>query len=224
MKDSYLSLKVSPENKPVLLEALHIAAAMNDLDGAQIEKAEARSAEAFRRILIEWLLEARIEYRTRLSQDAMASRHAAQALLALERDGFYCRKCQHSRVSLGGVRAVRIVTPAMVDPRKLDEIRRVWPAGGDVYSNMITLCGACADDLDAMPLPNRSKLVSKMLRAVKAEQAILDCVPGCLLYPAHAEEERGAVAKQRPVEPIQFAGGQGQGTAGGRGELPQGRG
>lgn len=80
-----VSIVVSPENAPELLEALHRAALANDHDGAEVH-GKARMREAMRRIVIDWL------------QD-----HAEPDLS--EMGDFRCRICGHSGIATGGVRA-----------------------------------------------------------------------------------------------------------------------
>ena len=80
-----VSIVISPENAPELLEALHRAALCNDADGAEVH-GKARMREAHRRIVIDWL------------QD-----HCEPDLSEL--GDFRCYRCGHSGIATGGVRS-----------------------------------------------------------------------------------------------------------------------
>lgn len=163
----YMTLRISPENKPELLEALHVAAALNDAEGAGVSKPEARMAEAHRRIIIEWLLENRFQYRRALAEGAAGSAGAVQQMDALARDAYRCKKCRHTRVSAGGVITAVVVTWDMIAPAHLgaDEIS-VFPTGRNCKENMVTLCRVCAADWAGLPAARRIAAAPLMLRAI----------------------------------------------------------
>lgn len=163
----WMTLRVAPENKHELLEALHIAAAINDLEGATVNDPISRMAEAHRRIVIDWLLENRFNYRIMLTQNAAQSGAAVAIMDALTRDGFRCKKCRHSRVSQGGVVTTCIVTFDMIEARRqgADE-HNVFPKGRHSEENMVTLCRGCAADWASLPPARRVAAVPLMLRAI----------------------------------------------------------
>lgn len=172
-KSDHLTVTVSRENSTEFLEAVFIASRRNDVDGAGVSEPKARSREGLRRIIIDWLLENRRDYWE------SADEHERAELDALSRDGFRCKRCDHSRIGEGGCIAVGVITHGMIQEGTgfpLADAR-----------NMVTLCRPCAEEWNGLPLDRRMTAAGTMLRGIGPDtddhHAWVERVVGILLQP-----------------------------------------
>jgi len=210
-KDSWLKLNVSPENRPVLLEALHIAAQLNDLEGLSPADPSARMAEAHRRILIEWSVENQFQFKMLMTKRHAEAQASRAQLDAVERDDYRCRRCRHSKLQQGGVQAVQIVSYDMIDPKKLGSAGEdaVFPQGRGCTANLITFCPECAAYWESLSIPERIKRVGTMLRHT-GNTALVAGATSILLSSPHGDQRDGGGNRDVPMPGGPGRGGQAQ--------------
>ena len=188
----YITLKVSPENQPELSAALAIASDLNDWDASETKTPEARQAEAFRRILIDWLIEHRPVYWALANDRARAGRFKIQGALALERDEYRCVRCKHTRIGSGGLQVAEVVTSSMLDPHvpsaRVREIGH-W----DGMHNLFSVCRPCLEDLNGKGLNYRCAVVPKILAKIAAPaEWIAEVLPVLIHRASHGEQNAKA--------------------------------
>ena len=208
MKDpqDWLTVRISSENSAEFLEAIHIAATMNDAEGANTKNPESRLQEAHRRIIIDWLLENRFQYRQAVAGNIASSGVKLAQLDAMSRDGYRCRKCNHSKVASGGVVTMPVVAGDMIDPRRISDRLMIWPKGGASTENLVTLCRECAEAWGRFPAARRIAAVPKLLRSIAATSAgpdeeWIERVVGILLKPESCPSERQPSSASRNTGP-----------------------
>jgi len=130
-----LVLPLPPEAWEVAKMAIHTAIATNRLELKPFASQKAEQVEAITRIFSEYLGEA-LPYLHSIQRDAFSgTEYSRNAGLALERDGYKCVLCQHSRANSGSVHVHHIVPRGYFGPERPQNINEL--------SNLVTLCDHC---------------------------------------------------------------------------------
>jgi len=179
--EGWLTIRVSPEHRDEYLEAVEIAARLNDSEGLSSPTDPiGRLLDAHARILIEWATENRFAYQQRLPFGPHAE--AARAdMEALRRDHFTCVRCKHTRANEGGTTATALVDPLMLAAGKGPQ---AFPNGLLVPENRITLCHPCLQEWLRIGPEGRCKAVSRILRRVGASAERASQIASVLAYGA----------------------------------------
>ncbi len=138
MAEKYLTYRLPEPIARKFEEAIQLAIKLNLHEHHLKASTQAERNDAAERIFVDFVA----SNQTYLDELVRSSKIVAIKCEAMERDGYRCIKCKHSRVNHGGVECHHVIPRSYHGP----ELALI---GGDhdIVANLVTLCHGCHEEI-----------------------------------------------------------------------------